>query len=60
MDIIKVYTDVLGHLVAVARDGAVYSLTTDKVLPKTAENYGLQFLGKFRVQPEEDHDIPTS
>ena len=59
MDIIKVYTDKLGHLVAVAKDGAVHSLTTDRPLPKTAENYSLKFMGKFRVQPVEDHDIPT-
>jgi hypothetical protein len=59
VDIIKVYKDKLGHLVAVAKDGAVHSLTTDRQLPKKAEAYGLEFMGKFKVQPKDKHGIPT-
>ena len=51
--IVRIYRDSLDRLCAVARDGAVYTLTTDKQLPKTAENYGLKFLGKFVIEPEE-------
>jgi hypothetical protein len=51
---VRIYRDMAGRLCAVEKDGTVHTLTVDKQLPKTAENYGLKFLGRFVVTPEKE------